>query len=85
MIRFVPGMSVFLKNISFHGILLDAVTEENGSLFQDILHVLKDGIKSGFVRPLQATVFDHADVEKAFRYMTTGRHVGKVLVKVHML
>lgn len=80
---FFSGLSVFLKNITFHGILLEALfAVENSLLLQDLIRVLEHGIKSGFVRPLQTTVFHARDVDKAFRYMTTGNHIGKVLLKV---
>ncbi|CAG2108748.1 unnamed protein product, partial [Medioppia subpectinata] len=35
----------------------------------------------GFVRPLNYTVFGPKRVVDAFRYMTTGRHIGKVVIK----
>ena len=76
-------MSVFLKNIAFHGILLDALFEPGNLELLDIYRQLTDGIKTGFVKPLKATVFDKSDVEGAFRYMASGKHMGKVLVKVN--
>lgn len=39
-------------------------------------------IKAGIVKPLLTTVFDAKDVEQAFRYMASGKHIGKVLLKV---
>lgn len=34
------------------------------------------------MKPLKANVFDASDVEQAFRFMASGRHIGKVLLKV---
>ncbi len=76
------GMSVFLKNITFHGVLLDALFEGDNSEWSTVSNLLTEGIRQGAVRPLKTTVFDKVDVEGAFRFMAQGKHIGKVLVKV---
>lgn len=83
------GMSAFLKNISFHGILLDAlfVTGDNVPLIiseqkRQVAKLISDGIKSGEVRPLKSEVFERDQVEQAFRFMASGKHIGKVVVKI---
>jgi len=75
-------MALFLKNISFHGILLDALFEDGNSDWETVSDLLTKGIKSGAVKPLQSSVFDRDEVETAFRFMAQGKHIGKVLVKV---
>ena len=83
-------------NRSFHGILLDSLFVDNSareSIKSDSINVWKErqelrsliseGIKSGEVQPLfPRTVFDRDDVERGFRFMTTGQHVGKVILKL---
>lgn len=76
------GMSVFLKNVSFHGILLDAICEDDGPERQEVVRLVSEGIKSGAVRPLPSTVFSEQQIEQSFRYMATGKHIGKVLLKI---
>lgn len=82
------GMSAFLKNIAFHGILLDAlfVTENVPLIIREqkkqVAQLVRDGIKSGAVRPLHGEVFERDQVEQAFRFMASGKHIGKVLVKI---
>lgn len=76
------GMSVFLKNTSFHGILLDAICEENGPEREAVVRLVKEGIQNGAVRPLPATVFSEQQIEQSFRFMATGKHIGKVLLKI---
>jgi fatty acid synthase len=39
-------------------------------------------LKSGIIKPLNVTVFDANKIEDAFRYMTTGYHRGKVVLKM---
>ena len=75
-------MAIFLRNISFHGILLDALFEEGNAEWGTVSDLLAEGIKQGAVKPLKTTVFDKDDVEGAFRFMAQGKHIGKVLVKV---
>ncbi|XP_053996082.1 fatty acid synthase [Hylaeus anthracinus] len=76
------GMSIFLKNTTFHGILLDAICEEKGPVREQVVKLVQEGIDNGAVRPLPATVFSEQQIEQSFRYMATGKHIGKVLLKI---
>lgn len=76
------GMSVFLKNTTFHGILLDALFDSNSSEKQEVKRLISEGIESGAVRPLPSSVFSEHQVEQAFRFMASGKHIGKVLLKI---
>lgn len=77
-----PGMAVFLKNVTFHGILLDALFDETSSDWQEVVALVRAGIQDGVVQPLKCTVFPKTQVEDAFRYMAQGKHIGKVVVQV---
>ncbi len=75
------GMAIFLKNIAFHGILLDAlfdVKEEKDA----IVKMVAEGLKTGVVQPLPASVFDQSECEAAFRFMSCGKHMGKVVLEI---
>lgn len=63
------GMSVFLKNTTFHGILLDALFDADSSDGDKaaVVRCVTDGIAAGAVRPLPATVFSDHQLEQAFR------------------
>ncbi|XP_070847252.1 fatty acid synthase [Chaetodon trifascialis] len=76
------GMALFLKNVAFHGILLDALFEEGNQEWEEVYQLLKEGIMGGVVQPLKTTVFERDQVEEAFRYMAQGKHIGKVLLQV---
>ncbi|GAB0087210.1 Fatty acid synthase [Sergentomyia squamirostris] len=76
------GMSMFLKNTSFHGILLDTVLQGDEKTIWTIAKLVEEGIKTGAVRPLPTTVFDDQQVEQAFRFMASGKHIGKVVIKI---
>ncbi|NXD84156.1 FAS synthase, partial [Halcyon senegalensis] len=76
------GMSLFLKNVAFHGILLDALFEDRSQEWDVVSDLLKKGIKDGVVKPLKCTVFKKEEVESAFRFMAQGKHIGKVMIKI---
>ncbi|GAB6031066.1 hypothetical protein CHUAL_007877 [Chamberlinius hualienensis] len=76
------GMGAFLKNICFHGVFLDNIVEYEHPDKQLVSHLLQEGITNGTVKPLTRHVFSHNEVEDAFRFMTSGKHIGKVLIKV---
>jgi fatty acid synthase len=82
-------MSIFLRDITFHGILLDALiptAADNGAppsgAGVEVAALLAQGIQEGAVQPLQTTTFGADDVEGAFRYMAQGKNIGKVLIQV---
>lgn len=76
------GMAVFLKNVTFHGILLDALFEDASADWREVAELLRAGIRDGVVQPLRRTVFPKDQVEAAFRHMAQGKHIGKVVVQV---
>ena len=80
-------MSVFLKNIEFHGILLDSLfdncqSEKSQSEKIKLIDLISNGIRNGEVVPIQSTVFDIDSTEQAFRYIASGKHMGKVVIKI---
>lgn len=75
-------MAIFLKNVTFHGILLDAIFDDDSATWQEVSALLQAGIRDGVVQPLKCTVFPKTQVEDAFRYMAQGKHIGKVVLQV---
>jgi acyl transferase domain-containing protein/NADPH:quinone reductase-like Zn-dependent oxidoreductase/thioesterase domain-containing protein/acyl carrier protein len=76
------GMSAFLKNITFHGILVDSLFEGDNAEWQRVHQLVAEGIRSGTVKPLDSTLFEKHQIEEAFRFMAQGKHMGKVLVHI---
>lgn len=73
------GMEIFLRGASFHGIMLDNAICGTDEMKIRLHKTINDGIKSGAIKPLPATVFGIEDgLEKPYRYMATGKHLGKV-------
>ncbi|XP_061721884.1 fatty acid synthase-like [Cydia pomonella] len=76
------GMAILLNNTAVHGILLDAFFDSDDPEKAEVVRCVAEGIAAGAVRPLPVTVYDDTQIEQAFRYMSTGKHVGKVLIRV---
>ncbi|XP_045521971.1 fatty acid synthase-like [Pieris brassicae] len=76
------GMYFFLKETSFHGIMLDYIFDQSFEFRKMLQDLLLTGIESGAVRPLTYCTFQKNEVETAFRYMAAGKHIGKVIIKI---
>ncbi|ETN77217.1 thioesterase domain protein [Necator americanus] len=79
------GMSKLLDNVSIHGILLDSIMDPTvGDIdeWKEVAALLEVGIKSGVVQPLPASLFSSDKAEDAFRFMSAGRHIGKVVMEI---
>lgn len=76
------GMAMFLKNTSFHGIIVDSLCDTNPPEKRELVKLVNEGIANGAVRPLPMTVFSEQQIEQGFRFMATGKHIGKVLLKI---
>ncbi|XP_044764578.1 fatty acid synthase-like [Coccinella septempunctata] len=70
------------RNCSFHGIMLDQFFTAHPSRKKMFGEILTKGIADGSIKPLQTTVFKMNEVEQAFRHMASGKHTGKVLIKI---
>lgn len=75
-------LNVFRRNVSYHGIMLDGLFHAAPVEKQKVMHAILSGISDGYVKPLERKIFGRDEVEKAFRYMTTGAHTGKVLIRI---
>ncbi|XP_041987370.1 fatty acid synthase-like [Aricia agestis] len=74
------GMSMFLNNTTFHGIMLKDLF---GSVERHaVVRCVREGVASGVVTPLAREVFNTQQVEQAFRHMAAGKHIGKVMIRV---
>ncbi|CAH0548595.1 unnamed protein product [Brassicogethes aeneus] len=72
----------FAKEQSFHGVMLDSIFAESPSTKKKVCVLFEQCMKNGAIKPLNRTIFKDDELEKAFRHMTTGKHMGKVLVQL---
>ncbi|XP_011313292.1 fatty acid synthase [Fopius arisanus] len=76
------GMAIFLKEISFHGVLLDRLFNAPPEKKMEVNKMMQAGLDVGAIKPLNMTIFERDQIEAAFRYMAAGKHIGKVLIKI---
>ncbi|XP_036142705.1 fatty acid synthase-like isoform X1 [Monomorium pharaonis] len=75
-------ISAFQKGISFHGILLDNLFIGDHKYKSILRKMITDGLKNSTIKPIQVKVFPKTDIEEAFRYMASGKHMGKIIINI---
>ncbi|XP_071556237.1 fatty acid synthase-like [Temnothorax nylanderi] len=75
-------MSMFQKGISFYGILLDNMCTGDHKYKSLLSKMVADGLEDGTIKPIQVTVFSKTEIEEAFRYMASGKHMGKIIINI---
>ncbi|CAG2109810.1 unnamed protein product [Medioppia subpectinata] len=76
------GMFDFVRNIQFIGVVIDMVILKEIDFFVEYFHWVRQNSTNGCVKPINYTLFEAREADKAFRYMTTGKHMGKVALKM---
>lgn len=74
-------LELIKRNASFHGIHLDRLFDSVTSVYL-ITNLLKEGIRNGSIKPLPVICFKENELETAFRFMASGKHIGKVLINI---
>ncbi|KAG5883466.1 hypothetical protein JTB14_030888 [Gonioctena quinquepunctata] len=70
------------KGASFHGVMLDRLISCPPTVRGEVMKVIQEGNKNWLQKPLDRTVFESDQLEEAFRFMASGKHMGKVVIKV---
>ncbi|XP_055593803.1 fatty acid synthase-like [Uranotaenia lowii] len=76
------AMTLFRKGLTFSSIMLDMMFREIVPRKQHFQIIMARAFASGIVKPLRTSVFEAAELEKAVRFLATGKHIGKVLLKM---
>lgn len=75
------GMSAFQRETSFRAVFADNLIympEERKIIYE----LIEKDLRTGIIQPLHSTVFPVNEIEQAYRYMSTGKHVGKVMIQI---
>jgi NADPH:quinone reductase-like Zn-dependent oxidoreductase/ubiquinone/menaquinone biosynthesis C-methylase UbiE len=79
-------MFPFIKNASFSGVDLTAITEQRPELVQRMLQSIMSLVLVKSLRPADPlTVFSISDIEKAFRLLQSGKNSGKIVLEMDPL
>lgn len=73
------GMLAFAKEASFVPIFTDRMFTE---YMADLFKLVERDLQRGIIQPIPSTVFAPNDLEQAFKYLGSGKHVGKVVIQV---
>ena len=73
------NLAHFSKEITFLSLNIDQVLRTEKKKFQDFWN---ESLKKNLIKPLKATVFNADQLEEAFRFLGSGKHIGKVLIKM---
>jgi acyl transferase domain-containing protein/acyl carrier protein/phospholipid N-methyltransferase len=67
-------------NASFHVVAMDAIFHGNEGLTRQMLEEISGLVEKGKLRPLPYRSFPASRIDSAFRLMSSGKHIGKVVV-----
>ncbi|XP_031638918.1 fatty acid synthase-like, partial [Contarinia nasturtii] len=78
------GMSAFQNETTFRAVFADNLIDmpEERKIIYELID--KD-LRTGIIQPLHSTAFQVNEIEQAYRYMSTGKHVGKVMIQMREL
>lgn len=76
------GLEVFSKGLSYFMIDFEKMIFEKPRLVGGILGEMLEYFESGDFTPLQSKIFHVSEAKEAFEYMTTGKHIGKIVIKI---
>ncbi|GLB08452.1 type I Iterative Polyketide synthase (PKS) [Aspergillus tubingensis] len=77
------SMSPFLEDRSFHGVYLANVSKNRPDIVAGMIRQCFDLVQKGQLRPIRPLhIFKGTQVREAFRYLQTGKHMGKVVIEM---
>ncbi|RHZ46920.1 uncharacterized protein CDV56_103490 [Aspergillus thermomutatus] len=76
-------MDLFGGNRSFIGVDLLQIQMENPQFLSTLMRRYLQDIREGAIQPLKpVTVYDAANIAQAFRFMQSGKHIGKLVIRM---
>ncbi len=74
-------MGKFNDNVSFHGFDMDRILIDRPQVVYETWEKIVDGLEEGYFKPLPTAVYPASEIVEAFRFMTTSRHIGKIVIR----
>lgn len=75
------GLGAFAKETTFRAVFADNLIHlpnERKIVYQ----LIERDLRGGIIKPLHSTAFQVNEIEKAYRFLSTGKHVGKVVIQI---
>lgn len=77
------SLNHFLRGITFKAVLMNLQDLiKNKDRARSIANQMKNDINSEIIKPLKTNVFAADEIEEAFRFLASSKHIGKVLINV---
>lgn len=76
------GLGTFMKEIIFRSVLVDNLFSAKESDKVQVYELVERDLRRGVIQPIHSTLFEVHELEKAYRYLSTGKHIGKVVLKI---
>ncbi|XP_067206014.1 fatty acid synthase-like [Linepithema humile] len=77
------NLSFLSKGISFYSVMLDNLFTAPQKLREHLNMVVAINLANKTIQPIARKIFEKDEVEAAFRYMAAGKHIGKIIIKMH--
>lgn len=74
------SMKIFNENIAFFSVDLDRLLLERPQIISDLLNTMEGMIKRGNLQALPVTVYPARETVDAFRFLSSAKHIGKVVI-----
>ncbi len=74
-------LCVFRKNLRFAAIDIDRLMLDDPELVKQMTESVLKLFQQGCVHPIPTTIYEYKDYEKALRFMMSGQHQGKLVLK----
>ncbi|RDA88225.1 hypothetical protein CP532_0333 [Ophiocordyceps camponoti-leonardi (nom. inval.)] len=74
------ALEPFLANRTFHGIDMVALAQDRPDEVQSVMKQVFQYVQQGYLKPIRRHDFPASKVSDAFRYMQSGKHIGKIVV-----
>lgn len=75
------GLGAFSKETIFRAVFADNLIFLPREC-RIIYELMEKDLHNGIIQPLPSTVFQVNEIENAYRYLSTGKHVGKVVIQI---
>lgn len=75
------GMRLFHEETVFRIVAVDTLGQRP-AVCKIVHDLVQRDLDLGIIQPLPSTVFPMNETENAFRYLSSGKHIGKVLIQV---
>ncbi|XP_067206011.1 fatty acid synthase-like [Linepithema humile] len=77
------NLSMLSKGIKFYSVMLDNIFLAPEEMKANFNRIVTANLVNKAIQPIARKVFKQDEVEAAFRYMAAGKHIGKIIIKIH--